>query len=287
METADLLHRIDELEREVVGIAEAAATAGRDNAEEAVVVQRRIATLIDALSHAQEDRESALRLNKATTLLLAEMGHDLNQPLTVIMATLEMLTPSADYRQQAMIERANAAVGRMERAFAALMEKARLESGVVTPKPRPFPLELLFAELRSQHEDAARKKGLELRVGATHQEVVSDPTLLASILHNLVANAVRYTNTGHVAIDARKIAQGCLIEVSDTGIGIQDADLLTIFDDFRQLSTEPVAGIGLGLSIVKRTASLLGHRLSVHSTPGRGSRFAVEVPQAEGGVSHS
>jgi signal transduction histidine kinase len=277
---ADLLRRIDELESDAIGIAEIAAAAGREHDEDAAIVQQRLATLIDALSHAHENLASALRLNTTTTRLLAEVGHDMTQPLTVIVATLEMLAARADKSQHVMIARANAAAGRMERAFVALMEKARLESSVVTPKLRRFPLALLFAELQSQHEDAARKKALELRVNETDQEIVSDPTLLASILHNLVGNAIRYTENGHIAINAQPRGAWCSVEVADTGIGIDATELSMIFDDFKQLASVPGAGAGLGLSIVKRTANLLGHRLAVSSTPGNGSRFSVEVPTA-------
>jgi signal transduction histidine kinase len=277
---ADLLRRIDELESDAIGIAEIAAAAGREHDEDAAIVQQRLATLIDALSHAHENLASALRLNTTTTRLLAEVGHDMTQPLTVIVATLEMLAARADKSQHVMIARANAAAGRMERAFVALMEKARLESSVVTPKLRRFSLALLFAELQSQHEDAARKKALELRVNETDQEIVSDPTLLASILHNLVGNAIRYTENGHIAINAQPRGAWCSVEVADTGIGIDATELSMIFDDFKQLASVPGAGAGLGLSIVKRTANLLGHRLAVSSTPGNGSRFSVEVPTA-------
>jgi signal transduction histidine kinase len=275
---ADLLRRIDELENDAIKIVQVATAAGREHDEGAAVVQQRLAALIDALSHAHENLASTLRLNTTTTRLLAEVGHDMTQPLTVIVGALEILATTANDSQLSLIARATAAAGRMERAFVALMEKARLESSVVTPKLRAFPLALLFAELESQHEDAARKKALELRVNRTDQEIVSDPTLLASILHNLVGNAIRYTENGHIAINAQPRGAWCSIEVADSGIGIDETELSMIFDDFKQLASVPGAGAGLGLAIVKRTANLLGHRLAVSSTPGKGSRFSVEVP---------
>ena len=102
--------------------------------------------------------------------------------------------------------------------------------------------------------------------------------LLGSILHNLVGNAIRYTNDGQVAINAIPRGSWCSIEVADTGIGIDEAELSIIFDDFTQLKSVPSPGVGLGLAIVKRTANLLGHRLAVTSTRGKGSRFSIEVP---------
>jgi hypothetical protein len=84
-----------------------------------------------------------------------------------------------------LIGRANLAASRMERAFAALMEKARIEVGVVEPKRQCFALDLLFDELLDQHQDEARRKSLELRVVPSGETVLFDPPLLASILHNL------------------------------------------------------------------------------------------------------
>jgi signal transduction histidine kinase len=280
MSDESLLQRIDNLEREAVEIAVTAAATSRESVARAAAVQRRLHALIDALSNAQEDREAALRLNSAKTRLMAEVGHDLTQPLAVIIATLERLATTADELGRSWIDRANAAAGRLERAFAALMEKARLEVGVVEPKRQRFALDLLFDELRDQHEDQARKKSLELRVVPSGEMVLSDPTLLASILHNLVSNGIRYTERGHVEISTQRREGNCLIEVEDTGIGIAETQMPLIFDEFRQLASVRGRGMGLGLSIVKRTAELLGHRLSVQSTLGAGSRFSIEVPSA-------
>jgi signal transduction histidine kinase len=275
----DLLRRIDELENDAIRVARIAASAGREHDERAALVQRRLAALIDALSHAHENLARTLRLNSTTTTrLLAEVGHDMTQPLTVIVATLEMLATRSEESQRPMIARAIAATGRMERAFVALIEKARLDSSVVTPAPKPFHLAPLFAELQSQHQDAARKKALELHVNETDQRIITDPMLLGSILHNLVGNAIRYTDDGQVVINAVPRGAWCSIEVADTGIGIDETELSIIFDDFKQLASAPAPGIGLGLAIVKRTANLLGLRLAVSSTPGKGSRFSVEVP---------
>jgi len=280
MSDENLLQRIENLEREAVEIALIAAATSEESVTKAAAVQRRLHALIHGLSNAQEDREAALRLNLAKPRLLAEVGHDLTQPLTVIIATLERLAMTADELGRSLIGRANAAAGRMERAFVALMEKARLEVSAIEPKRQPFALDLLFDELHDQHQDDARKKSLELRVVPSRQTVLSDPTLLASILHNLVTNAIRYTKQGHVDIRARRRDGVCIIEVEDTGIGIGEAQLPLIFDEFRQLGAAQGQGMGLGLSIVRRTAELLGHKVSVNSTVDVGSLFSIEVPIA-------
>ena len=103
--------------------------------------------------------------------------------------------------------------------------------------------------------------------------------MLTTILANLVGNAIKYTQGGGVLVACRRRGAALLVEVFDTGVGISPDSLDLAFEPFRQLNVT-AEGLGLGLSIVRRTAELLGHRLLYGSTPGRGSRFAVEVPIA-------
>jgi CheY-like chemotaxis protein len=124
-------------------------------------------------------------------------------------------------------------------------------------------------------------------VGST-AGVRSDPALLRRILRNLLSNAIRYTGSGRVLLGCRRIPDALRIEVWDTGVGIPPDKLEDIFIEFRQLDDAPAErgkGLGLGLSIVERLAGILGHRITVKSTHGRGSCFAVEVPLATGPVS--
>ena len=138
------------------------------------------------------------------------------------------------------------------------------------------------ARLHVAHAAAARDKGLELRIRPCDAWVASDPVLLERILGNLVANAVRYTRSGAMLLGCRRTRAGLRIAVWDTGIGIAPDKQERIFDEFYRLDAEGGAadgGLGLGLSIVARLAGLLGHQVSVRSVPGRGSCFAVTVPE--------
>jgi CheY-like chemotaxis protein len=107
--------------------------------------------------------------------------------------------------------------------------------------------------------------------------------MLKRILDNLIANALRYTQGGRVLVGARRRGDSIRIEVYDTGPGIPAEALDDIFLEFHQLGNperDRRKGLGLGLAIVKRLAELLGHRIEVRSTVGRGSRFAVTLPAA-------
>jgi signal transduction histidine kinase len=161
-----------------------------------------------------------------------------------------------------------------------MMEVGRLELGNVQPNVRPARLRYFFDELRDEHRLDAERKGIAFRVVASDLTVLTDPDLLGSILHNLVGNAVKYTERGGVLVGCRRRANHALIQVWDTGRGIPSDMLSLVFEEYQQLAPLCSTGTGLGLSIAKRTADLLGHSLAVQSTLGRGSCFSVAVPTA-------
>jgi signal transduction histidine kinase len=220
--------------------------------------------------------DDALRTSRSKTQLLATLGHDLRQPLTVLMATLEVLEPDLLPTRLPVLERAQTAAARLGRALALVMDAARLDFDGIRPRLYPFPVDPLLREVCDQHALDAERKGLRLTMVPCRHEVVSDPDLLGSILHNLVENAIKYTRTGRVLVGCRHRGGNLCIQVADTGIGIPKKMLGQIFDEYHQVAHGD--GLGLGLFIVKGSANLLGHPVAVRSTPGKGSSFAVEVP---------
>jgi CheY-like chemotaxis protein len=111
--------------------------------------------------------------------------------------------------------------------------------------------------------------------------VYTDPVLAGRILRNLVENAIRYTETGGVLIGARRRGEAVRVEVWDTGVGIRDDVKSKIFEEFFQIGNserDRRKGLGLGLAIVQRLARLLEHPLQLHSRPGRGSVFTLDLP---------
>jgi CheY-like chemotaxis protein len=144
-------------------------------------------------------------------------------------------------------------------------------------------LQPLFDAIELEFGHLAAQQGIALRIQPAPFAVTSDRMLLERILRNLVSNAVRYTRSGGaVELGVHAAGDAVRIEVRDTGIGIAPQDQQRIFDEFYQVAG-PAAGkgLGIGLSIVQRFAELLGHRLTVESTPGRGSTFGIELAPAE------
>jgi CheY-like chemotaxis protein len=162
-----------------------------------------------------------------------------------------------------------------------LLELSKLEAGVVKPKRQAFSLDDLLRKLVLAHAPLAEEKGLALRYRPTRLTGHTDPALFRRMLGNLLANAVRYTGQGGVLVACRRRQGKAWVEVWDTGMGVPEDRLVEVFEEFRQLGNSarnPEYGHGLGLSIVAKTAALLGLRIRVRSRPGTGSLFALELP---------
>ena len=124
----------------------------------------------------------------------------------------------------------------------------------------------------------AAEKGLDLIVVNTDLEVCSDPLLLERILRNLISNAIRYTERGRVLIGCRRRGATVSVEVWDTGIGIPPDQFGEIFREFHRSHKKThraIEGFGIGLAVVDRLTTLLGHRIEVSSTPGKGTMFRI------------
>jgi CheY-like chemotaxis protein len=148
----------------------------------------------------------------------------------------------------------------------------------------PFALQPLFGRFEQAYSAAAHEKDLRLRVRATPVWVNTDPLLLERILLNLGANAIRYTVEGGVILSARVRGERVTIELRDSGIGIAPEHQRRVFEEFYRVDAPPDRqdrGLGLGLAIVDRLATLLGLPLRVRSRIGAGSTFAVDVPRAD------
>jgi two-component system, OmpR family, phosphate regulon sensor histidine kinase PhoR len=138
------------------------------------------------------------------------------------------------------------------------------------------PLAPLLWRIASEKENAAREKGIDMRVHATRGVVMSNPVLLDGILRNLVRNAIKYTEPGgRILIGCRRSGGDMRIDFYDTGVGMAPEHLPQIFEAFHRLDSRSADGLGIGLFVVRRAVELLGHRVEVRSQAGRGSRFSV------------
>jgi two-component system, sensor histidine kinase len=215
---------------------------------------------------------------------LATASHDLRQPmhaLGLFVAQLRGHMRSAEV--SSLVDRIDDAVTGMNELFNALLDITKLDVGALTPTIAEFPVAGLLGRIGSTFAAVAEEKGLSLRLVSTSAWVRSDPVLLERIMLNLVSNAVRYTMSGGIVVGCRRRGTMLHIEVADSGPGIPEDQRRKIFSEFYRLDDAAKtnqAGLGLGLAIVERLCVLLDHPIELASTPGKGSRFSVTVPNA-------
>jgi signal transduction histidine kinase/CheY-like chemotaxis protein len=231
-----------------------------------------------SLDEAQLRKADAEHANAAKSRFLAVASHDLRQPMHAISLLVGLLhcgPLAAD--QDEVIRKIQGSVDAMEDLFVSLLDISKLDAGTVQPAIVEFPVEEILQRVRNSFAPLAEEKGLTLLVEECAAIVRSDPALLERILFNLVTNAIRYTPLGRVNVFAEVDHDFVRLVVADTGIGIPDQYRDRIYEEFFQIATVATKGLGLGLSIVKQCADLLGYKLSLESDSS-GSSFRLEVP---------
>jgi two-component system, sensor histidine kinase len=240
----------------------------------------------EAAEMLREARDRAEAADHAKTRFLAAASHDLRQPLqaAILLADLIAQKPEAAAPTRGSADGLRRTLDDMKRLVDSLFDVSRLDSGAVRPEITTFPLQSLLDQITITYRRLAGIKGIALVVVPTDAVVRSDRVLLARMLSNLIQNAVRYTHTGQVKIECQPAGDHLRIRIEDTGVGISQQDLSRIWQEFEQLHNperDRRQGLGLGLSIVRRLATLLNHRVEVSSGPGQGSCFIVSVPLVE------
>lgn len=228
-------------------------------------------------------RREAERANKANTAFLAAASHDLRQPVQALALLNGALrrTVKDDALALEMVDSQQHSLDAMTNLLNSLLDISRLDAGKVEPEFEDFRVQRLVDRLFAEFSRQAKQKGLHFEADTCEQVIVrSDPNLLSEIIQNFVSNAIRYTDRGEVTLTCRMDDGNLWIDVSDTGIGIDEAQIGEIFLEFHQIKTAGVdkEGFGLGLAIVKRLAELLEHRIDVKSDPGNGSTFSICLP---------
>lgn len=235
--------------------------------------------LIDALRRQKEEADYA---NLSKSRFLAAASHDLRQPMHALGLLFESLRPGiADPSAQEVARSITATIHTLEDLFNALLDISKLDAGVIQSNVQDIALAPLLARIESEFRPLAERKGLRFAMRAPALAVRSDPALLERMLRNLVGNAIQHTPRGTVMVACRRRAGAVHVEVRDSGPGIAPALHREIFQEFYQvgnLERDRSKGVGLGLAIVDRLGRILGHRVAVRSSPGRGSTFAIELP---------
>lgn len=221
----------------------------------------------------------AARVEHQRSLMMRAAGHDLKQPLQVItMAVDSVQRQMADAKLYDRLDLALQASRRLATDLDRMAQASAIADAEFLTRTRSIPVRDVLVSAVEAWRPHAEQKNLRLRLVSCSARVISEPSLLGTIVGNLIGNAIKYTQKGGVVVGCRLRGGVVSIEIADTGIGIPKDSIADIFESFRQL--DPSAdGLGLGLSIVKSGAELLGHRIHIESRVGRGSRFTIEVPR--------
>ncbi len=243
----------------------------RDQAHDAkVAALTEKAELTRRVTSLAADHERALALAETRRRALAETSHDLKQPLLSLQMSL---------RNREDVDAVSKGISYLQSVVDKTLVDARPSGSAEAPKTprlvidRSVPLETIFANVTTMFGDEAAQKGIQLKVVPTSVRVIGEPVILMRILINLVANAIKHTESGRVLIGARPSGETVSIEVHDTGPGM-DVELRSrIFEPY--VAGEGSTGEGIGLSVVKELAETNGWSVSVRSNPGRGATFKI------------
>jgi Na+/proline symporter/CheY-like chemotaxis protein len=248
-------------------------------------LERRVTERTEQLTRLNEElanaKAEADEANLGKTKFLAAAGHDILQPLNAARLYVTSLVEKTEGSVlETVAANIDASLDGVEEILGALLDISRLDTGALKPEIGPVRLDEIFKSLRVEFEPIAAEKRLNLRYVPSSVTVRTDRRLLRRLLQNLISNAIKYTPQGRVLIGCRRVGNRIRVEVIDTGIGIADAELGRVFEEFQRLDTGAriARGLGLGLSIVDRIGRVLSHPIGVTSTLGRGSRFWVELP---------
>lgn len=239
---------------------------------------------VKALNEAKLEAQKSDRLK---TAFLNNLSHEIRTPLNAILGFSEIL-----HEGQVEEERTKHLTGIIFQSGTQLLSIiediiniSSIETGAVEKQEKQVNLEQLMSSIYYQLERQAEAKGLKFRyilmVKEEEADIVTDPTKLTQIITNMVENAIKFTDEGHVEFGCRLKDDKLLFNVADTGWGIPNHEQDSVFDRFKQGKDQPsrdAAGVGLGLSISRAFVELLGGEIWFESEPGQGSIFFFTIP---------
>lgn len=253
-----------------------------DKEEELRKVNSDLNRSVDDLAHAN------LALHTANQLkgdFLATMSHELRTPLSVIIGFSDLLNSAPlNEKQQKWLDNINSSGKHLLNLLNDVLELAKIEAGKMQVKPEDFQIREVCDSVVNIFKQQAENKRLLLdsEIQSDIPTLKQDPQKLRQILWNLLSNAVKFTpEGGRIRVSARRVDNDLELMVADTGIGIAVEDQASVFEKFRQTSqvlTREQGGSGLGLSISRELAKLLGGDITLTSTLGQGTTFTVRIP---------
>ncbi len=233
--------------------------------------------LVDALT-------AATAASEAKSAFLAMMSHEIRTPLNGVLGMAQAMAAGELTDVQRGRLRVIQESGQILMAILNdVLDISKIEAGQLQVEAVEFDLGRILRGAQASFTTSANEKGVSLMFQVEEAIGVyrGDPTRIRQIVYNLLSNALKFTNQGHIAVAAKRSERGLQLQVSDTGIGMSQATLDKLFTKFTQAdaaTTRQFGGTGLGLAICSELAALLGGTIGVESVLGEGSTFTVELP---------
>jgi CheY-like chemotaxis protein len=234
----------------------------------------------------------ANEIDRLKGVFLANLNHEIRTPLSGILGMMDLLLETdLDDDQREYVNATRLCAENLFEILNSALQYSALDAGQLALDESEFSLKEMLDSAVSQHAARAQSKGLRLfstlETGLP-ETVFGDAPRLRELLGHLIVNAIKFTHTGHVEVraSADRGAGELVFEVRDTGVGIDPAKLQTIFESFRQVEgglSRNYPGLGLGLALARKLATLMKGRIEVSSTSRQGSAFVVRVPLISGG----
>jgi len=245
----------------------------------------------EQLTRLKQEKEKAENLAKLKAEFLNQVSHELRTPLAVIIGYIECITDGLygqiDVKHNEILQVVAKQSTHLKNMIDQILIYSRLEAGKQPIRIEELQLTKVVDDLKDTFDFLCRQKGIELRWDLLRESILirSDAVRLKEVVSNLLQNAVKYTDRGSITVRTGSItgADSVMIEVQDTGMGISEQHLTSIFEPFMQVhktsSENSRGGIGLGLSIVKKHLDQIHGTISVESELGKGSRFRIVLPR--------
>ena len=237
----------------------------------------------------EEARAKAEEMSRAKSIFLANMSHEIRTPLNGVLGMAEILqglvsTPE----KQRMVGTIRQSGETLLTVLNSILDMSKIEAGKMELETVPIVLSEILGQVEALHRVKAEEKGLDLQVLTSAGSDVArmgDPHRLIQILNNLLSNAIKFTEHGHVRLKLScRPGKPVTIDISDTGVGMTEAQLSRVFESFEQADgsmTRRFGGTGLGLSIVRQLILLMGGMITMQSRPGEGTDVRVVIPLPE------